>query len=153
VSVTTPSTPDVPLSTATAFLVASATTCALAAAATRRSEWKGRAGEDGVAKMAAGGAAAARRKVCAAMAQAAATTARKGWWCWLLARWRDGRLAADKVGPSSYFTETFGVIQLCESEIVGVPRMYLSKIFINVKKIYNRTGWAGSSLPSHSHVS
>jgi hypothetical protein len=53
-----------------------------------------------VAKMAAGGAAAARRKVCAAMAQAAATTAREGWWCWLLARWRDGRLAADKVGSA-----------------------------------------------------
>lgn len=71
VSVTTPSTSDVPLRTATAFLVASATTSALAAPpepATRRSEWKGRAEDDGVAKRAAGGAAAASRKVCAAMA-------------------------------------------------------------------------------------
>jgi hypothetical protein len=73
VSVTTPSTSDVPLRTTTAFLVASATTSALAAAArpepaTRRSEWKGQAGEDGVAKMDEGGAAAARRKVCAGMA-------------------------------------------------------------------------------------
>jgi hypothetical protein len=98
VSVTTPSTSDVPLSTATAFLVASATTSAPAAAAarpepaTRRSEWKGRAGEDGVAKVAAGGAAAAMvgRRV-------------GGVGCWLAGR-TDGRtagwLAADKVGPA-----------------------------------------------------
>jgi hypothetical protein len=39
------------------------------------------------------------------------------------------------------------VIQLCESEIVGVPRMYLSKIFINVKKYI--TEQAGLVLHSH----
>lgn len=66
VSVTTPSTWEVPLSTATAFLVASATTSVLLPAETRRSGWKGRA-EDGAAwKSDVGAVAAERRVVCAA---------------------------------------------------------------------------------------
>jgi len=101
VSVTTPSTSDVPLRTATAFLVASARTSALAAAAgppgpaTRRSEWKGRAEEEGAAKRAAGGA---KRKVCAAMAAAAAAFGTLGGSLECCGGWVTG---GDKVGSIS----------------------------------------------------